>query len=105
MENGKIRDDQITASSQWSDENLPTYGRLNFQEDINKGGAWSSARVDLNQWIQVDFQRFTILTGISTQGRNFRAQFVTKYTISFSDVDDPKCFSGYKVGEMLKVMG
>ena len=59
---------------------------------------------DPNQWLPVDFQKPTIITGISTQGRldgDNSGKFVTHYNISFSD--DGNNFYGYKVGEEYKV--
>ena len=101
MENGEIFDDQITSSSQWSSKHRAANGRLNFAPNINRTGAWTSSTNDLNQWLQVDFQRSTIITGISTQGRPEILQFVKNYTISFSD--DEEYFACYKTGEILKV--
>ena len=107
MENGEISDDQITSSSDWYDSTIDTRshgapnGRLNFVARSDRTGAWSPQTNDLDQWLQVDFQRSTIITGISTQGREDLLQFVKKYTISFSD--DEENFTGYKTGETLKV--
>ena len=100
MENHNISDDQITASSEWLNINRAAHGRLNFIPD-SIGGAWSSELNDLNQWLQVDFQRCTIITGISTQGRSDHIQYVKRYTISFGD--DGKQFFAYKVNENVKV--
>lgn len=103
MENGEIRDDQITSSSQKNEKVRAAYGRLNFKAIANSDvmGAWGSATSDLNQLLQVDFKRFAIITGVSTQGRQEYDNFVKSYTISFSD--DGGNFHGYKVGEVLKV--
>jgi hypothetical protein len=101
MENGKIRDNQITASTQYNYGHRAANGRLNFRAGSGRTGAWSSRRNDRNQWLQVDFQRSTIITGISTQGRQEATQFIKSYTISFSD--DGKSFRSYKPGGMLKV--
>ena len=103
MENGKISDEQITSSSDWRDNHGPANGRLNFVASNGRTGSWSSGTNDVNQWLQVDFQRSTIITGISTQGRQDHYQFVKSYTISFSD--DEKCFNEYKTGGTLKVRG
>ena len=95
MESREIRDDQITASSQYSSK-PPSSARLN-------AGAWSAKTLDLNQWLQVDFERSTIITGISTQGLylGLGFEFVTDYTISFSN--DEQNFHGYKPRGVLKV--
>ena len=97
MENGEISDDQITSSSYWYDywyNHGAANGRLNFVRDSYRTGAWSSQTNDINQWLQVDFQRSTIVTGISTQGRQDQEQFVKSYTISFSD--NEKIFNCYR---------
>ena len=102
MENRNISDDQIRASSKLHYKNLAANGRLNFKPDYSiVGGAWSSQTNDLNQWLQVDFRRSNIITGISTQGRYDRDQFVKNYTISFGD--DGKQFHVYKVNKIVKV--
>ena len=103
MENGEISDDQITSSSYFygAYNYGAANGRLNFVRGSYRTGAWSSQTNDLNQWLQVDFQRSTIVTGISTQGRQDDEQFVKSYTISFSD--DEKIFNCYRTGFALKV--
>ena len=101
MENGNIRDSQITASSQNDYGHRVQNGRLNFRARSGRTGAWSSGRIDRNQWLQVDFQRTTIITGVSTQGRQEATQFVKSYTISFSN--DGKGFRSYKPGGLVKV--
>ena len=101
MENGQIRDDQITASSIYNSYYLPRNGRLNFKATTGRKGAWASGPLDLNQWFQVDFQRSTNITGISTQGRQDLNEHVKTYTISSSD--DGKNFHSFKAGAVLKV--
>ena len=101
MENGEISDGQITSSSDWHSSHRAANGRLNFVAGNGRTGAWSSGANDLNQWLQVDFQRSTIITAISTQGRKKYNQFVKSYTISFGD--DGKHFNSYKTGNIPKV--
>ena len=97
MESREIHDDQITASSQYPSY-PPSSARLNL---ILEQGAWSARTEDLHQWLQVDFERSTIITGISTQGIHYGSEFVTNYTISFSN--DEQNFYGYKPRGVLKV--
>ena len=104
MADNEIGDGQITASSQWSDGYWyygPNNGRLNFISIPGRTGAWSSRESDHNQWLQVDFQRPTIIIGISTQERQDEDQHVKNYTISFAD--DGKNFYCYVAGGILKV--
>ena len=102
MESGEISDDQITASSEYDPYHRAPNARLNFNKNSR---AWSAKTNDQNQWLQVDFQRSTIITGISTQGRERHvqfSQFVKSYTVSFSD--DESNFQSFKTGDMnLKV--
>ena len=95
MENGKISDDQITASSEYSPNHRVPNARLNFNKN---SGAWSAKTNDLNQWLQVNFQRSIIITGVSTQGRVQYTQFVKSYTVSFSD--DERDFQSFKTRDM-----
>ena len=101
MANGAISDDQITATTKWNYHTRAGNGRLNLTARSGRAGSWSSRVNDLNQWLQVDFQRSTIVTGISTQGRQDYPQFVRRNTISSSD--DQNNFNGYKNREILKV--
>lgn len=101
MQNGAISDDQITASSEWDHTHRAANARLNFIAGNDRTGAWTSAEKDHRQWLQVDFQRSTIITGICTQGRQDANQFVKSYKISFSE--DGMKFYFYKAGRKLKV--
>ncbi|XP_028411999.1 venom prothrombin activator oscutarin-C non-catalytic subunit-like [Dendronephthya gigantea] len=85
MENGDIKDEQITAKSQWTTKHRAANGRLNFTPRDGRTGAWTSRYNNRYQWFQVDFQRFTLVTGISTQGRNSYNQFVKSYIVSSSE--------------------
>ena len=86
MENRRIKDAQITASSQWDANHAAIQARLNFKAGGGKQGAWSARRNDGNQWIQVALGSYTKLTSIATQGRNGAySQWVTKYKLQYSD--------------------
>ncbi|XP_028411991.1 lactadherin-like [Dendronephthya gigantea] len=101
MENGSIHDNQITASSNWNGGHRGANGRLNFKSHSGRTGSWSALSNDINQWLEVNFQRLTLIAGISTQGRYNITQFVKSYTISFSR--EGKCFSNYTQGNAIKV--
>ena len=65
MENGDIKNDQITASSfyQWEGGREPWKGRL------NSDSYWrTSVYNPTDPWIQVDLLQSTVVTGITTQG-------------------------------------
>ena len=84
MENRHISENQISTSSIWNYYHRASNGRLNFRAGGSRTGAWSALYNDQNQWFKVDFGRPATITGISTQGRSDRDQFVTSYTISFN---------------------
>ena len=93
MESGAILDEQITASSQWSDNYVPFHGRLHFQASGQKQGSWSAAKNDLHQWLQVDLgNQYTKVTGVATQGAFI--EWVTEYKLTYSD--DGVNFQYYK---------
>ncbi|XP_038060470.1 lactadherin-like [Patiria miniata] len=85
MEDGRIRDERITASSFWtpsddpsSDSHAPHRARLNIQ-GYSEG--WRYA----NPWIQVDFVGTVTITGLITQGRGDSSLWVTEYQVTYSD--------------------
>ncbi|XP_067048500.1 uncharacterized protein [Acropora muricata] len=100
MESGKIKDDQITSSSNEADRQA-SRGRLNFEVYPGKPGSWSSRVKDNDQWLQVDLGTGKRnVSGIATQGgTNYRgkARWVAKYRLAFSD--DGVNFHYYKGGE------
>ena len=70
MENGQIRDAQITASSEYSSNFAAVQGRLNFKTGGGRTGAWSPSSNSGYQWPQVDLGRYSVAKGIATQGGN-----------------------------------
>ena len=85
MESGVIKDNQITASSQWDANHAAIQGRLNFKAGGGKAGSWSARRNDGSQWIQIALPIYTKITHFATQGRNAYQQWVTKYELQYSD--------------------
>ena len=100
MENGKIKDDQITSSTNEA-QHQASRGRLNFEVSPGKPGSWCSRVKDDDQWLQVDLGTGNRnVSGIATQGgTNYRekARWVEKYRLAFSD--DGVNFHYYKGGE------
>ena len=86
MENGKIKDEQISASSELNSKHAAIHGRLHFQETSVKAGAWRSTTTDLNQWLQIDlYSQHTKITRVATQGRNgFHIEYVKSYKLQYS---------------------
>ena len=84
MESGAIKNQQITAYSQYDENHGPENARLSHVADGRKKGAWSAKTNDLNQWLQVDLGRDVKITKFVTQGRQDSEQWVKSYTLSFS---------------------
>ena len=90
MENGTISDDQISASSQYTN-NFPAFqGRLHIQKIGLKQGVWAAALpLDGNQWLQIDLRsQQTKVTRVATQGRNKHHQWVTKYKLQYGNKEE-----------------
>ena len=86
MEDGRIPDYRITASSEYDHENGPRNARLNHKEDWPIRGAWTAKTNDPNQWIQVDLGDLKRVSGVVTQGRNGQYQrWVTKFFVQYSE--------------------
>lgn len=98
MEDGRIADPQISASSETTANHAAKYGRLHSQASA---GAWSSGAPNTNQWLQVDLAVYTLVTGVATQGRYGYSQWVTKYKLQYGL--DALHFKYYKVEGQTKV--
>ncbi|XP_038047500.1 lactadherin-like [Patiria miniata] len=86
MEDGRIPDESITASSVWKNQadHGPLKARLYTQE---YAAAWCYGGYEDSPWIQVDFNGTATITGLITQGRGDSEydQRVTEYQVSYSD--------------------
>ena len=89
MQDNRISDDQITASSMWSRKyeyyHGATNARLNRPSQSGTTGAWSALTNDLNQWIQVHLMTPTWVAGVLIQGRQDVNQWVTEYKVEYSN--------------------
>ena len=90
MEDGRIKDSQITDSGYWPNINLyhgPTNARLNRGAGPGTAEAWvAKSTTDKNQWIQVALKETAQVTGVMTQGRRPGADhYVTKFKVLYSD--------------------
>ena len=74
LEDGTIQDGQMTASSQYADL-APHHGRL------HKTRFWASSGYDASTWLQVDFLKLVVITGIQTQGAGTIGQWATSVQI------------------------
>lgn len=84
MQNGRIKNAAITASSQWDKNHAPYLARLGRLRRGRLMGAWSAKRNNHNQFIQVDLLRSMKITGVATQGRTEAAQWVTAFYLLYS---------------------
>ena len=90
MEDGRIKDSQITTSG----VARSAYGwQARLNRNIPKYGAWcayvnggSRSERNYDQYIQIDLVTMTTITGIATQGREHRGgtEYVEDYKISYS---------------------
>lgn len=78
MENNKIPDSSIKASSEYSQGSKASNGRLHNLK------AWSARVLDTHQWLEVDFGNLTTVSVIATQGRQDVNQWITEYRVSYS---------------------
>ncbi|CAK8680237.1 unnamed protein product [Clavelina lepadiformis] len=93
LKDGRIPNEDITASTYWSSNYAPHLGRLDNRMKRNlHQGAWAAGtsypRVfpQAGDWIQVDLKAPTYVTGVVTQGRpQGSEQWVTSYTVSFGN--------------------
>ncbi|XP_064906002.1 coagulation factor V isoform X1 [Columba livia] len=87
MENGEIKNNQITASSvktSWFNTWDPSLARLNQEGKVN---AWRAKLNSNQQWLQIDLLTIKKITAIATQGaKSLTAEnFVKTYVIQYSD--------------------
>nr|XP_015222251.1 PREDICTED: discoidin domain-containing receptor 2-like isoform X1 [Lepisosteus oculatus]XP_015222252.1 PREDICTED: discoidin domain-containing receptor 2-like isoform X1 [Lepisosteus oculatus] len=87
MQDGRIKDDDITASSHWYESTGPQYARLEREEG---DGAWCPAGLlqptDV-QYLQIDLRQLVFLTVVGTQGRHARGngkEFARTYRLDYS---------------------
>lgn len=89
MENYKIPDSSITASSAFDQSVKASNGRL------HRGAAWAASVSNTHQWFQVNFGNLTTVSVIATQGRQSNGhQWITKYRVSYSH--DGLLYAAYK---------
>uniref|UniRef100_A0A3Q2YUM5 Discoidin domain-containing receptor 2 n=1 Tax=Hippocampus comes TaxID=109280 RepID=A0A3Q2YUM5_HIPCM len=88
MSGGQIQDEDISASSQWSESTAARYGRLNFEEG---DGAWCPEITvepdNLKEFLQIDLRSLHFITLVGTQGRHAGGignEFAQMYKIKYS---------------------
>uniref|UniRef100_A0A3B4DNE3 Discoidin domain-containing receptor 2 n=1 Tax=Pygocentrus nattereri TaxID=42514 RepID=A0A3B4DNE3_PYGNA len=88
MSGGQILDEDISASSQWSDSTAAKYGRLDFEEG---DGAWCpeipGEPENMKEFLQIDLRSLHFITLVGTQGRHAGGignEFAQTYKIKYS---------------------
>ncbi|KAL1279890.1 hypothetical protein QQF64_014490 [Cirrhinus molitorella] len=88
MTGGQIPDEDISASSQWSESTAARYGRLDFDDG---DGAWCpnviSEQDNLKEFLQIDLRTLHFVTLVGTQGRHADGagnEFAQRYKIKYS---------------------
>ena len=91
MENKKIKDSQITVSSNYDESDSGKTARLHT--NIPKWGAWcpnitnaEKENIYYDEYIQIDLLDLTTITKVATQGRSLSGgtEYVKSYQISYS---------------------
>uniref|UniRef100_A0A7N6AKQ9 receptor protein-tyrosine kinase n=1 Tax=Anabas testudineus TaxID=64144 RepID=A0A7N6AKQ9_ANATE len=90
MTGGQIQDEDISASSQWSESTAARFGRLDF-DNGDGDGAWcpgiTSETDGLKEYLQVDLRSLHFITLVGTQGRHADGmgnEFAQRYRINYS---------------------
>ncbi|XP_071501079.1 uncharacterized protein [Diadema antillarum] len=85
MADGSITTDKLSTSSCYQYPNCADRARLDQKAGNGRRGAWCAARGDSSPWIQVNFGKQTLVSGIITQGRADRyRQWVKTFKVQYS---------------------
>ena len=85
MANGFIKNDQITATSEFGEEWHGYTARLKLTRTRWCSVIAAGGSVDYSDYVQVDFKSVITLTGIATQGDdNYHSNFVRKFYLEIS---------------------
>ena len=102
LENGKIPDSAIKASSFANSNYRASQGRLQAQYESGGYGSWVAGTSNNQQWFQVDFEGWTKVARVAIQGRLNAGHWVTKFKLAYSY--DGVFFKDYiEEGEKTKV--
>ena len=86
MENNRISDGQISASSERNGSHKANQGRLYYTAGGGKRGAWSAKKNDENPWLQIDLGGlYATVTAVATQGRQDKDHWVREYMLQYSN--------------------
>ena len=97
MENERISDGNICASSVQNANTPANNGRLNY----TSGSSWCAGTSDTNPYLQIDLKTLHIICAVSTQGNSQADQWVKMYTLQFSI--NETTWMDFKEGGQVKV--
>ncbi|XP_027042750.1 neuropilin-1-like isoform X2 [Pocillopora damicornis] len=97
LENERISDGNITASSVQNANTPAKNGRLNY----TSGSSWCAGTSDTNPYLQIDLQTLHIICAVSTQGNSLADQWVKTYTLQLSI--NGSTWTDYKEAGQVKV--
>ena len=97
LENERISDGNITASSVQNASTPAKNGRLNYRS----GSSWCAGTSDTNPYLQIDLQTLHIICAVSTQGNSKADQWVKDYKLQLST--DGTTWTHYKEAGQVKV--
>ncbi|KAJ7390439.1 EGF-like repeat and discoidin I-like domain-containing protein 3 [Desmophyllum pertusum] len=94
MQNEKIPDSAIMASTEYGAAYKAINGRLHFMSMPGRVPAWLAKTNDVNQYLQVNFGDWRKVTRVAIQGRADSDQWVKSFSLSYGY--DPVFFEDYK---------
>ncbi|XP_044163573.1 lactadherin-like [Acropora millepora] len=101
MENNKIPNGAVTASSSFGPWYEPWEARLNNAQTHSSYGSWSALQNNIGQYLQIDLGKERVVNKIATQGRPSYDQWVTSYKLLFSS--DGAKWNEYQNNGVVKV--
>ena len=105
MENKKIPNRAVTASSTWKSHAgcEPWQARLNNAQGPGTSGSWCALQNNIAQYLQIDLGKERVVNKIATQGRpsTVYLQWVTSYKLLFSS--DGAKWNEYQNNGVVKV--
>lgn len=106
MQDGRIPDSAITASSYYRPRSAPARGRLHLalpDSLVGFTGGWCQYRTtQYYEWLQVDFGHVASVGKVATQGKQEQDFWVTKYFLTYRH-DVSSKLSYYRQNGKIKV--
>ncbi|XP_048586374.1 lactadherin [Nematostella vectensis] len=108
MEDGRIKNHQITASSDFGPMYKAYFGRVNQVASSITVGCWHPMHYNPDEYLQVDLEKAKYITMVATQGRPLEGgswpgyyQWTKTYAVKFSD--DVTNWADYSEGGVIKI--